>query len=102
MTHDDYIKRRDEILKIIDIKLGVAIGSLVNPAIEESIGEYMMGIFTEAAQAIDALVLQVVGDNEPYLRGRQFYASPKAFKNAAIKIENELRIEQRKTVQGDK
>lgn len=95
MEHEDYIKKRNRILKdyasaivAIDLKL------LDNP--DYKFKKPHDKAEAEAAQAIDALVLEVIGEDAMYktITGNELNMSPKSVQ--------ELRYEQRRTVQGDK
>lgn len=75
LTHNGYIKKRDEITK-----------KYVNNPVFEPI----------AAQAIDALVLQVIGEDiDMSVLSRNTYI------NIEKLSKNDVRAEQRKTVQGE-
>ena len=82
-NHEDYIKKRDEITK----RLAIATHE-VEP------GEDEAGNFAEAAQAIDALVLEVIGKSTNPI-------STDNLVNAAIVGANTVRDEQRHIVKGE-
>ncbi|MDQ0869012.1 hypothetical protein QFZ70_001485 [Arthrobacter sp. V1I9] len=57
--------------------------------------EFKAGHLDKVKAALSAMVAEIVGEDVKYLRGRSFPMSEKIMKNAAIRIENELRGEQR-------
>lgn len=83
MNHTDYIEKRDELLDAYrNHELQVAGGVYINDDPKLS--------YAEAAQAIDALVLQVIGDN----------VVP-ANEYSVNWTDNNLKSEQRRIVTGD-
>ena len=91
MTHSDYIKQRDEILE------GISIG--ISGEYPHNATITLRGA-DQAAQAIDALVLQVIGEEEKNWIGPR--GDTHNVPTDGMVSRNELRIEQRKTVQGYK
>ena len=88
MNHEEYIKKRDEIL------------GKYSDWLESGMPEPAFGI-EEAAQAIDALVLGVIGEDAQLLPWNG--DTPDAFEeNTRVLRANRSRIEQRRIVQGDK
>ena len=77
MTHSDYIKQRDHILESVQ--------NYIDNDDAKREGRIL------AAKAIDALVLQVIGDD--VLPANEYSVNW---------TDNNLKAEQRKTVQGDK
>lgn len=77
MTHGDYVKRRDHILESVQ--------NYIDDDDAKREGRII------AAQAIDALVLQVIGDD--VLPANEYSVNW---------TDNNLKAEQRKTVRGDK
>lgn len=111
MEHEDYIKKRDDVLGWKDraweewhvASKGLDWSDSTN--VQEVATEIRKRHQLEAAQAIDALVLEVIGKNNKY--NDTYEPDPKkadfkVWQNEIYLHRNELRYEQRRIVQGDK
>lgn len=96
MTHEDYIKKRDEIAanpKFIELREYELSPALVDQGFTPNVYPILT---VEGKQAIDALVLEVIGENQYSLRSLE-----KMVPTGRELSQNVLRREQRRTVQGD-